>query len=616
MCSSISSDYYVTVITSCRCQPCDRHLVISGHVFSSVNLQPLMLALVLVDREVVAVSDSNGGFLLDVPVTRKKEREEWNLVVQEPFHHPLELAIPSIAASPAGVYNVSVIMEYIAGLTGYQQLQLGFSLPLSLVHTSTQEAFQVVLTAQPNSFIDPRSHTLYSGAGKVLDTVYRGFPMFTSPALKQPIYKDSRGAEFAIFSLIFVSVGVISEQGAKLVLRKRSYLTLTLTFKDHLMLKDGIKAQELEKLHLFSFSEESQQWIDKGKVELVKRSGDTHTLTMEVNLHSLNSMWSVAVPVRVSCHVRISATSSSSSLSSFTTISTSSSSSHQLLWLQFSQGSTIMGLSATHQQLVMIRPGSVTCLKAVCSLGGRMQPTNQGLPFLFASPGVEFGVLFVSGKGEIVFYCNDKTQITSSNTTPYYPSLHECITSDSTSLGQFSLLAPTLYPSSVPTSFLKSSSAAGPFCYIKVAVLSCALLTNVSVVSLRGEMMVQSNNQMVLNPKGRNQCTEDTVVQQVATCLPYSCGTKLLVSAQQKEEEQRVCHPWSVAPPLIPTSDLVPSQSTLQLSDTANLHNTHRSGLYSSSMEQLAIMRCLSGYSHHPSLSLDSTVGIAVTFVC
>ena len=600
-CSS-SSDFYVTVITSCRCQPCDKHQIIRGCVLSSFNKQPLMLASVLIDREVIAVTDNEGRFFIEISATRDKEL---SLVIQEAHHHQLELAIPLSFTFPG---NVTVIMEYIAGFTDCSQLQLGFSQPLSLVDSTIQEAFQVVLAASANVFIYPHSQSLYTGAGQVLDTVYHGFPVFTSHALQQPVYHDSRGAEFAIFSLISGSVSVVSEQGTRLAMRKRSHLTVTITFKKALLNKQR-EVQDVEKLHLFSFSVEDQRWVDKGKVKVVHMDRNAPLTTIEARLRTLNSLWSIAVPVRVSCHVRVKATSPSSS-----------SSSSQMLWLLISQSLNIMGLSSTHQQMVTVRPVSVACFQAVCSLGGRMQPNIQGLPFLLASPGVDYAILFVSGGRELLFYCNDKTYITSSGTTPYYPSLRECIASNPTSSGYFSLLATwPSFPSIRPAllSLPSASLSTGHFCYIKVAVLSCALLTGVTVISLSGEQSVHSNHQLVLNPSGRDQCREDAVMKQVATCLSYSCGTMLQVSAQQKRTRRKgLCRPWSIAPSLLSITRLVPLQSFLQLSDTASLHNTRKSGVYYSSSRQLAMMKCMSGCPHHPSLSLDATVGLAVTFVC
>ena len=569
-----------------------------------------MLASVLIDKEVVAVTDSNGRFLFEMSDIGNREL---SLVIQEAHHHQLELAIPFSLAFLATGHNVTVIMEYIAGLTDYSQLQLGFSQPLSSVDTTIQEAFQVVLTAPANLFVDPHSQSLYTGGGQVLDAVYHGFPVFTSHALQQPIYRDSRGAEFAIFSLVCGAVSVISEQGRELAMRKRAHLIITITIQKHPSLEKRRGVQEAEKLHFFSFSMKDHQWVDRGKVVHIGRN--TSHMTVEARLHTLNSLWSVAVPVRVSCHVRVKATSSSSPFSS------SSSTSAQPLRLLISQNLNIMGLSSIHQQMVAVRTDSVACFQAVCNLGGRMQPDVQGASFILESPSVDYAIVFISGGGQLLFYCNDKSYITSLGTTPYYPTLRECITSSPTSTGQFNLL--TTLPSFLSTrptllSFPSTSSlslSTGQFCYIKVAVLSCALLTEVRVTS---EQSVHSSIQLVLNPSGRDLCREHAVVQQAATCLSYSCGTIVQVSVQQKREmkKKRKCLPWSVAPSLASITRLTPLQPFLQLLDTANLHNTHKSGLYSSSSKPLAMMRCMSGCPHHPSISLDASVGVAVTFVC
>lgn len=580
VCPSLASPQFVAVITSCSCQHCGEHHAITGTVLSSLNQDPVVLAAVLVSGVCVSVTDEEGWFQALLPSPGDVE-------FHEPNHRQLTIT------APPDQNHLTLTMEYIDAQVYLPQLDQSFAITLT---TARHGSTQVLLESSTAVFTSPHSSQVYSGPGLVLSSTHHGLPELNSPALTMPVYTDSLRARFAIFTLISGSLSVLSDEGTPLLIKPATHLTLMVSLTINTPSQQLMS--EVNKLHIFSYSDKENLWIDKGKIKPSVQSSSEHSsvLVMRSKLSVLSSMWAIGVPVGISCYLHLSSSSTTTA--------------------RVSQFKPFMGLSVVFRQLVHMSSHSTACLPAVCQLGGRIASLTSQVH----SPAMQYAIVLAR---ELIFYCNSRSHISSSSSSPYYPSQQTCASSTS-SIGQFKLTgfemsSPTLpcplhphYYSIVPLYYRPLVTR--KHCYIKVGVVSSRLQAQVRVESwLRGGVVMISEEELT-NPNGGGG--ETSVGSLTATCLPYTCGSALTITAHQSGTGESGCVQWSVSPSLAISRHTRSSHSLLKFLDRSSLHNRVSSGLYSSSSELLSIMRCHSGLPNKISLTTTTLTNLAATFVC
>ena len=549
----------VTIVTKCRCMPCDKvHTIVRGQVLSSFEGKPVILAAVLYHDEVTTLTDAEGQFVFEIFTSLKDTTT--SILFHEANHQPLQVHIPITSNNN----NINVWMEHVAMVT--EVTNLNRSHIVRLIGSGSQ--LQAVLNIPSCAFILPPMSTVYSDAGCILHSLYEGLPDFTSSALREPIYRDSHGAEFAIFSLILGTLSVLSEHGIRLTLQPGVSLTLSISLTTEMLLE----MKEVEKLHLFTFYDQKNRWVDRGKIVLRKTSNGIplvrgwYTTIIDSKLKSLHPLWAIAQPTRVSCYIRVNITKPN----------TRGQPHHVRVYMN--QTSHSLGHPTVHSQLFSVAPGNVICLRAVCKLGGSIQILNHhGHPYVPYLARVDHALLF-GGKGRLMFFCNSKEDITSFSSTPFYPSYDGCINATFSNKGQFIFNPPppSTHPPPPPP-FLSPHSMTSlrhhhshyRECYIKVGVLACALETTIDVrVSSRSRLdkglMISDT---VSLPTGQDECQEDMILHPLATCIRYPCGHTLTVSAHNPslDNSPTICLPWTFATTLSQVSRTNPQSFVVKV---------------------------------------------------
>ena len=544
-CGEGTTETSVTVIVSCRCQPCNKiHMVVSGLVLSSLQRKPIPLVAVVFNNEVFTFTDKEGHFVFEVSVSDTSTRE--TILFREPNHRPLEVTFSLTATS-----DMIVLMEHISTVTEIRSFNNSNVLLIASSNPSSIVGFLHLPTC--GLLTGPSSTAPYLGSGRVLHSLSSGTPRFTTLALQKPIYKDTRGVEFIIFSLASGTLSILDENGVPLHLRGGTSMQLDLVVMSETKLDD----KEMSKVHLFEYREAEQRWTDRGqmRIQQVSREGDWYHTRSSIKTGHLPSLWTMAIPIRATCYIRLSINQPPREGWGLSNIQ---------IHMEQTNGATEQPKLSYYQQL-MCSASRVHCLRAVCTFGGVLSVSDQhGHPYKPVSPSIKYGLQY-GDKGQLMFYCNDKEEINATPTSPYYPSLQQCMNSSDTISSQFVFDPPSslLHTKPHPLPFqyqppgrpMSYSTEYSRQCYLKVGVLVCALETDILVHAsspgtLNGGFVI---SETVYHPSGQNECSEDSVLHPLAACLQYPCGHSLLVSAKYYHHGNISvsCIPWTFSPSLV-----------------------------------------------------------------
>ena len=115
----------------------------------------------------------------------------------------------------------------------------------------------------------------------------------------------------------------------------------------------------------------------------------------------------------------------------------------------------------------------------------------------------------------------------------------------------------------------------------------------------------------------KDTCSGKSVTQLKASCVDFTCGSSVHVSAQSRLQHQQTkfCRYWSSTssiPWTIPPSH---NLTSFYFTDQGTNYE-HGHGIYRSISKEVALMKCYSGSHSEPSNIMDPYRGTAVTFTC
>jgi len=405
--------------------------------------------------------------------------------------------------------------------------------------------------------------------------------------------------------LALFTLEVVSENGQQLALRPGS----TITFRVQLEFNINVRDTDVSKLHLFVYSQSKERWLDSGRMGVITiqkhPTGYGATVTLQQAVHELNSILTIATPVRVSCHVKAMLTSHSEPVIG--------------AMFSLSQADSSLGIPAFYKYSEPSGMDGAACLKAVCVTGGTVQVASwEGVRAV--APSVDVGMV-MSEKDKVVFYDSD------ANDSPYYATRGQCevatkyylkFTTNS-SKTQSTLAKPTMLP---VRNFLGNEH-----CFVKVSVYDCAPLTEIKVLSYSQgshDNLLSMHTGISMGTNSINTCSSAEVVAVRGSCVEFSCGGDVHVTAQSQNHfgwgdtrsstgHSVDCRYWSSNKNLDKGH---PSENmkSYHLLDDGSLPRD--SGVYRASSLSLARLQCLSGMEDSPGNLMDPLNGVAVVFTC
>lgn len=520
--------------------------------------------------------------------------------------------------------EVNVVMERIQDTLTMETLQLGTEVTLN---NDKMENVAVVLKILPRSLVEKDTQAVYEGSGQLLYSLYndKDRPEFTSDALNQMVYTDSKGVEFSLQAYVICSMEIVGESG-HLSLRKG----LALNIRVQLSFDMNIDGAQVLNLHLFVYSKSKSRWTDKGKVGVatIQRSDDGYgsIVMVQQTLHDdVNSLWAIARPARITCYVKAMVTSEYTR--------------KELLdsTLSLLQSDTTLSTPTYYQYTALTSPGVGGCLRAVCMLGGTVRVlVSRNDRIAAVPPSVDVGMV-MGDKEQIVFYDTSEGNPVQ---TPYYQSETECqlspklyfeFTSNQTVLNTF--IQPVQLPLMKQQNLTPSLTNQKNFCFAKVSVYDCAPLTEIKVLSYSSfdhQQLLSMHTAVVMGTDGKNTCQSAEVVSVRGSCVEFTCGSDIHVTVQSQNHyatyslestsaETRSghsvdCRYWSSNRNIPSNQHPSENMKSFHLSDVKSLPTS--SGVYRSSNAQLALLQCRSGNAQAPASIMDPGTGVAVTFTC
>ena len=582
----------------------------------------------MIADEIATFTDQSGHFYFQLTTSNRKV----TLSFQESMHRQVQVAVDIQHSSSS---EVVVIMEHIETIQRIDRLQDGLFVQLNDQEVVETHGVNVSLSMPPNSLVTSRTFSNYIGSGHVLHSLYHTGvkPEFTSMGLRRMIYRDSKGADFTIQSFLIGSLEIVNDMGHPLTLKQGRVLTLSITLKfEGLVLKE-----QLSNIHLFTYLDSESRWLDFGKLLVVSISSSPDELETWVifigKLRILGSLWSIGLPVRVSCYVK-------------TRVFQSETDKEQLgQTVSVEQSDQGFKRPTYYHYSAPTTAGAGACLKSVCALGGliSLSDTISGADYVTIEatpPSVSTGVV-MGNSDQIMFYLLDKSQIGVSGDTPYYLTEEACVQGTRAKTGYFEFTQNSSSPSIVVPSLLSplhhpeavsNSDTPKEYCFVKVAIYDCALYSDVKALSYNSEdhsvlVSMHTDTVVPLSAKDSRQaatgyaCQSYSVVQLRASCVEYTCGSEVHVTVNSRESddtavnlEPKTCRYWSsnsnVPWSLHPSSNM----KVFHFVDRAGMYDN---GLYHShTSRDLALMQCKSGDIEEPSNIIDPYKGAAVTFTC
>ena len=598
----------------------------SGRVVSSCHgNKPVVLAAILVGGEVVTFTDQGGAFSFETLTPSNK----LTLVFQETRHRELE---KTIEVHPSLIHKLRVVLEYIEVTHFVPRMEAGFDTLVASNDTISTYGVNGFLHFPPNAFSFPESGDLYHGSGKILHSLYSTdkWPSFSAPTLNDLVYVDSKGAQFSIQSLVIGSLSAVGEEGEYLELQTGAPMVVTVSLR----IEANINSAQLQWMHLFSYSQKGARWLDHGKMNVIRDTsepgggpgGSNYWVTLQGKLRQLNSLWVVGYPLRLSCWVKTQVFQSGGSQEEMVGVE-----------VQLRQSDGLVGRGSFYQHSTSTQLGVGACLKSICSLGGVLHPTPQlgGAEFEAVTPSIVNGII-MGNRDEIMIYNVDKQNIGISGKHPFYPSEEACLQHSGARSGHFRFVSKVrnlylTHPAILltkPTTVVdggggREERVVEGFCYLKVAVIDCAAYSDVKAVSYGRSGNIRSVTFEIASTLGgivpKNTCAGNQVTQLKASCVDFTCGTSVHVSAQSRMErrETKSCRYWSSTTSSISWSVVPPSHNLTSFNfvdEGAGYESGH--GLYHSLSKEVALMKCYSGSHKEPSNTMDPYRGAAVTFTC
>lgn len=566
----------------------------------------------MIETEVATFTNENGYFSFDLSTGNG----DITLLFQE-THHRMLKTIVNIRHSKSP--EVNVVMERIQNTVTMEMLQLGTDV---ILKNDKMENVLVDLTVLPRSLVDQDTQAVYEGSGQLFYSLYNSKyrPEFTSDALNQMVYTDSKGVEFSLQSYVICSMEIVGESG-HLSLRKGLALNLKLTLNFDM----NIDGTQVSNLHLFVYSKSTSRWTDRGKVGVtsIRKSDDGYgsTVIVQQTLRDVNSLWAIGRPARITCYVKAMVTSeySRKELSDAT--------------LSLVQSDASLNTPTYYQYSVLSSPGVGGCLKAVCVLGGTLRVlVSENDRITAVPPSVDVGMV-MGDKEQIVFYDTNEGNVQ----TPYYQSETECQKSEklyfeftsNQSVQNIQYTPPIQLPLTKHNHLTPQLSNQKVFCFAKVSVYDCAPLTEIKALSYSSfhhQQLLSMHTAVAMGTDNKNTCQSAEVVSVRTACVEFTCGTDVHVSVHSENhfvsyslesvlQKQSVdCRYWSSNWNIPSNQHPSDNMKSFHLSDVKSLPSS--SGVYRSSNEQLALLQCMSGSVTAPASNMDSETGVAVTFTC
>ena len=615
-CSDSSSPHHGHVIVMCQCQLCTQlHAEVRGQVLSSLNNEPVVLAAVLVGDDIATFTNQDGTFSFETITPAN----ELSLIFQETNHRELET---TLLVRPSLIHEINVLLEYIEVIDHRQKMEAGFDTTLASNDTIETYGINSFLHFPPNAFTIPGSDESYRGSGRVLHSLYCSdkWPSFLTPALDHLVYVDSKGAEFSIQSLAIGSMSIVGDRGESLELQVGAPAVVTVSLR----MDTNIPPSRLHWLHLFSYSSTEARWLDHGKMTIIRDTSDEpgtsfYWISLQGKLRELNHVWVVGYPLRLTCWVKVQVYQNVGRHDKITGVP-----------MRLQQSNDHMGRGTFYQHTTPTLPGVGACLKSVCSLGGILSPVHDsGTVFEAVTPSIVNGII-MGNKDEIMIYTIEKQNVGLSGRHPFYPSEEACLQHSDSRSGHFRFVthSPTSPYQTRPTIMLTQPAVddneqhIGEFCYLKVAILDCAAYSDVKIISYGREGNIQSVTFEIASTLGsetaKQTCKSDEVTQLKASCVDFTCGTSVHVSAQSRMErgQTKSCRYWSSTSSLSWTIPPSHNLTSFHFVDQGTAYDRQGQGIYRSLSKELALMKCYSGSQEEPSNTMDPYRGAAVTFTC
>ena len=608
---SDSTSHKGSVIVRCRCQPCSQlRAEIKGKVLSSLSHKPVVLAAVVVGNEIASFTDHEGSFTFEVVTTSSN----LTLLFQEARHREMETAI---TVHPSLTHELTVILEYVESVVSLSNVHLGFDVLLASNSTIDTHGVNGFLHFPPEALIYPDTEEVYYGSGKMLHSLYHTekWPDFSSPALNNLIYVDSKGAEFSIQCLVIGSLQAVGEKGEALDLRIGAPIVVSVSLR----FDANVKKSRVGTLHLFSYSMASSRWMDRGRMTVVgdtsdEDEGGNFWVTLQGKIRKLDPLWAVGYPLRISCWVKTRVFHKSGTQQEVGGVE-----------INLQQSDDRIGRGSFYQFTAETMAGTGACMKSVCSLGGILRPSPRTTAsFEAVTPSIVNGIIMGS-RESIMIYTIDKQHIGISGRHPFYPSQEACMQQLGARSGHFRFVTNSVVQFSLRPSILLTRTTeeikrhTDYYCYLKVAIFDCAAYSDVKVLSYGPKGEILSMQFEIASSLGgalpEDTCGKAGLVQLKASCVNYTCGSSVHVTTQSRVrwKPAKECRYWSSTssiPWLIPASH---NLTSFQFVDPGT-HYDH--GIYRSVSRELALMKCFSGSQDEPSNIMDPYRGAAVTFTC
>ncbi len=603
-CVNSSSLIAGSVIVSCKCQPCTKlQTQIKGTVLSSLDSQPVVLAAIMVGSEIATFTDQRGKFFFELATHNR----EVTILIQEARHRQLEM---TVNVHPILHHQFTITLEYIQTVVSIDKMQYPFDVRLTTNEITETYGINASLNFLSELLVDESTNELYSGPGQVLHSIYHTDtpPSFTMPAIHNMVYTDSKGADFSIQAYVIGSLKVVGENGQPLALRAGNPLPLSLS------IKFDKAVTNVANLHLFVYSISQSKWLDHGRLFQLRLKPIADELGTWVEflgkLREFNPLWVVGFPSRVTCYVKVRAFHIQS---------------HQELVglpVNLRQNDDRLGRMTFYQHRTETISGSGACLKSVCNYGGIISTHPESEMTIEAVPPSVNNGIIMGGKGQILFYTTDRTQVKVDGKSPYYISKEACLQNLDKRTAYFkfitySAISPPLKPTILTP--VDAEAARSDYCFIKVSVYDCAAFTDVKVLSYSTAHEVVSMKFDIAEPANGaplvDACDTAGIAQLRASCVEFTCGSDVHVSVQSRllKAKTKDCRYWSSSSTILWS---VPSGHNLTSFYFTDTGKHYSSGLFHSSRRELALMKCYSGDNDEPGNSIDPYTGSAVTFTC
>lgn len=601
------------VIHECGCRLCsNQYVTVEGRVVASPDQEPVVLAAFMLDSEVLGMSDEDGHFSFVV----SSMQDTCKVTVVEPQHKPttIELHMDTLSSS----YELLITLERISGEVVVSDVMAGFQLQLENSKTVTDKAgifsSRASLTVPPKVLITS-SGMLYTGSGKVLHSIYKPSepPSFDSPALQDMTYKLDNQL-YAIKALVLGSVSIVDDTGRLLSVKQGSEVKIEV----HFQFDTTATLEEVNKIHLFSYSEVESSWTDHGEVLVEDKGllvGGRRLYSIEGKMKGIGSFWAMGLPQPLSCYVKVKV------------LHENTSNELEGIRVTLEQSNEELGHKTFYRYADKTRQSQGICLKSSCSEGGTILATKDNGEWAYPkSPSIRHGIIMDNRPELLTYYITD-TSVDSHGNTPYYRSEQECLQGNlDTSYFEFNMETQSFPSQPVVMTVPQPNSA--PYCFVKVAVDDCLLYTDIFSLSFdkNTKQLVASYGVVATEPDRKirsDECYSDDVTKHRAACVQYACGHSVHISVQNRPQfaARKDCKYLSHSTHA-PQNDF-PSTETTSASVYSFLDSGHQyssyhlnTGLYHGNNKDLTLLKCLAGDEQRPSQRLSHTDGVAVTFTC